>query len=155
MIKQRIMPTEIPSSKFVTWAHTTRVIFTVKICIFERSNEKGHFSKTKIYFRKKNYTTIIRTYWATKYESRRENEFWATCHNISNLFHGCWHPLLNLTNSAAHGVSLVKTFIKLFFSVSDRYQFPTKHIAMIIVFGTFSFHLAKYTKKYAIWAIDW
>ena len=23
----------------------------------------------------KNYTTIIRTYWATKYESRRENEF--------------------------------------------------------------------------------
>ena len=29
------------------------VIFTVKICIFERSNEKSHFSKTKIYFRKK------------------------------------------------------------------------------------------------------
>ena len=27
-------------------------------------------------------TTIIRTYWATKHESRRENEFWATCHNI-------------------------------------------------------------------------
>ena len=23
----------------------------------------------------KNYTTIIRTYWDTKYESRRENEF--------------------------------------------------------------------------------
>ena len=64
-------------------------------------------------------------------------------------------PLLSLSNSAAHGVSLVKTFIKLFFLVSDRYQFPTKHIAMIIVFGTFSFHLAKYTKKYAIWAIDW
>ena len=32
---------------------TTRVIFTVKICIFERSNEKSHFSKTKIYFHKK------------------------------------------------------------------------------------------------------
>ena len=28
-----------------------------------------------MYFHKKNYTTIIRTYWATKYESRRENEF--------------------------------------------------------------------------------
>ena len=35
------------------------------------------------------------TYWATKYESRRENEFWATCHNVSNLFNGCWHPLLS------------------------------------------------------------
>ena len=56
---------------------------------FERSSEKSHFSKNKIYFKKKNYTSIIRTYWATKYESRRENEFWATCHNISNLFDGC------------------------------------------------------------------
>ena len=33
--------------------HTTRVIFMVKICIFERSNEKKNFSKTKIYFDKK------------------------------------------------------------------------------------------------------
>ena len=38
-------------------------------------NEKNHFSKTKVCFHKKNYTTIIRTYWATKYERRRENEF--------------------------------------------------------------------------------
>ena len=44
-------------------------------------------------FTQKNYTTIIRKYWTTKYESRRENEFWATCHNISNLFDGCRHPL--------------------------------------------------------------
>ena len=43
-------------------------------------------------FSQKNYTTIIRTHWATKYESSRENESWATCHNISNLFDGCWHP---------------------------------------------------------------
>ena len=40
-------------------------------------------------FSQKNYTTIIRTHWATKYESWRENESWATCHNISNLFDGC------------------------------------------------------------------
>ena len=54
MIKQRIMPIEIPgSSKFVTWGHTTWVIFRVKIFIFERSNEKTHFSETNIYFRKK------------------------------------------------------------------------------------------------------
>ena len=50
--------------------------------------------KLKYIFTKK-HTTTIRTYWATKYESRRENEFWATCHNISNLFDGCWHPLLS------------------------------------------------------------
>ena len=37
---------------FVTSGHTTRVIVTMKICIFERSNEKDHFSKTKIYFHK-------------------------------------------------------------------------------------------------------
>ena len=47
-------------------------------------------------FLQKIYTTIIRTYWTTKYESRSENEFWATCQNISNLFDGCWHPLLTI-----------------------------------------------------------
>ena len=36
--------------------------------------QKNHFSKTKCIFTKK-YTTIIRTYWDTKYESRRENEY--------------------------------------------------------------------------------
>ena len=47
------------SSKFVTWGHTTRVIFRVKICIFERSNEKTHFSKTKIYFHKKTTPQLL------------------------------------------------------------------------------------------------
>ena len=37
----------------MTRGHTTRVIFTVKICIFQRSNEKSHFPKSEIYFRKK------------------------------------------------------------------------------------------------------
>ena len=32
--------------------------------------------KLNIFSPKKKYTTIIRTCWATKYESRRENEFW-------------------------------------------------------------------------------
>ena len=41
------------SNIFVTRGHTNRVIFTVKICIFQRSNEESHFSKTKIYFPKK------------------------------------------------------------------------------------------------------
>ena len=39
--------------------HTTRVIFTVKICIFERSNEKNHFSKTQINFYKKTTLQLL------------------------------------------------------------------------------------------------
>ena len=31
----------------------------VKICIFERSNEKYHFSKTKIYFHKKTAPQLL------------------------------------------------------------------------------------------------
>ena len=31
----------------------------MKICIFERSNEKSHFSKTKIYFRKKTTPQLL------------------------------------------------------------------------------------------------
>ena len=47
------------SSTFVAWGHTTRVIFTVKICIFEWSNEKSRFSETKIYFRKKTSPQLL------------------------------------------------------------------------------------------------
>ena len=31
----------------------------MKICIFERSNEKSHFSKTKIYFHKKTTPQLL------------------------------------------------------------------------------------------------
>ena len=78
----------------MTRGHTIRVIFTVKICILERSNEKSHFSKTEIYFHKKNCTTIIRRYLATKYESRGENEFWAT-DTLSQL--DCWKILTHFS----------------------------------------------------------
>ena len=45
----------------------------MKICIFERSNEKNHFSKTEILKKKKKQNnTIIRT---SKYESRSERKF--------------------------------------------------------------------------------
>ena len=47
------------SSTFVTRGHTTWVISTVKICICERSNEKSHFSKTKIYFHKKTTPQLL------------------------------------------------------------------------------------------------
>ena len=54
MIKRWIKLTKYrKSSTFVTRGHTTGVIFTVIICIFEQSNEKNNFLKTKIYFHKK------------------------------------------------------------------------------------------------------
>ena len=54
MIKRWVMLAEIPVVEtFVTRGHTTRLTFNVKFCIFERSNEKNHFLKTKIYFHKK------------------------------------------------------------------------------------------------------
>ena len=50
---------------FVSRGRTTRVIITVKICIFERSNEKKSFLENQNIFSQKSCTTIIRTYWAT------------------------------------------------------------------------------------------
>ena len=47
------------SSIFVTRGHTTRVIFTVKIRIFERSNKKSHFAKTKICLHKKTALQLL------------------------------------------------------------------------------------------------
>ena len=82
------MPAEIPLSKFVTRGHTTRVIFRVKFAYLS-DRKKTIILKNENTFSQKNYTTIIRTYWAKKYESWRENEFWATCHIISNLFDRC------------------------------------------------------------------
>ena len=60
-----------------------------KMFIFEWSNEKNSFLENENIFSQKNYTTIIRTYWVTECESRSEIEFWATCHNVSNLCDGC------------------------------------------------------------------
>ena len=54
MIKQRIMLTEIPEVKFIRYMRSDNSgNITVKICIFEQSKEKNHFSKTDIYFHKK------------------------------------------------------------------------------------------------------
>ena len=47
------------SSKFVTRGHTTQAIFTMKICIFKRSNEKNQFSKTEIYFDQKTTPQLL------------------------------------------------------------------------------------------------
>ena len=41
------------------WHPTSAIGTTVKLCIFERSNGKSHFSKTKIYFRKKTTPQLL------------------------------------------------------------------------------------------------
>ena len=48
------MLTEISEVKYVRYmrSHNSGIV-TVKFCIFERSNKKNNFSKTKIYFHKK------------------------------------------------------------------------------------------------------
>ena len=77
MIKQRIMFTEIVEVKYIryTRSHNSGNIHGEN-CIFDRSNKKNNFSKTKISFH-------IRTYWATNYESRSEMKFWVTCRCLS------------------------------------------------------------------------
>lgn len=47
-------------------------------------------------------------------------------------------------------LDILKHLSMFFFLVSTRYQFPSKYIAVIILFGIFSFHSAKYTERYAI-----
>ena len=58
---------------FVTRGHTTRVTFTVKFA-FLRGRAKKIISRKRKYILTKIYT-IIRTYWAKKYESMSENNF--------------------------------------------------------------------------------
>ena len=45
------MLTEIPEVNYIRYMrYTTRVIYMMKICIFERLNKKNHFPKTRTYF---------------------------------------------------------------------------------------------------------
>ena len=49
----------VAGSTFVTWGYTSRIIFTVKICIFKGSDEKINFSKTKAHFPKKTTPQLL------------------------------------------------------------------------------------------------
>ena len=63
MIKQRIVLTEIPEVKWNRYmrSHNSGNIHGENLHVWA-VELKSHFSKTIIYFHKKNYTTIIRTY---------------------------------------------------------------------------------------------
>ena len=98
-----------------------------KICLFERSKEKSFFESWNI-FSQKNYNTIIRTYWATKYESRCEIEFWLTCQNISNLFDGCWYPLLRESFTL---VALMSIITNMSLLRNDNFELKTADIKLV------------------------
>ena len=89
------MLTEIPEVKYIRYmrSHNLGNINGENLHIWAIERKKLFLENWNI-FSQKNYTTIIRTYSATKYESRSEIEFWATCQNILNLFDWDWHPLL-------------------------------------------------------------
>ena len=57
----------------------------MKICIFKRSNEKNHFSKTNNTFSQKTTPQLL------GYIGLKNIKGGV---NISNLCDGCWHPLL-------------------------------------------------------------
>ena len=73
------MLTEIPEIKYIRYmrSHNLGNIHGENLHIWA-VERKISFLETKIIFHKKNYTTIIRTYWATKYENRSESKFWVT-----------------------------------------------------------------------------
>ena len=73
------MLTEIPEVKYIddTRSHNTGNIYGKNLHILAIEREKSFLENWNI-FSQKNCTTIVKTYWATKNESRSENEFWAT-----------------------------------------------------------------------------
>ena len=84
------MLTEIPEVWYIRYmrSYNSGIIHGENLHI--RAVERKKIISRKLnMFSQKNYTTIIRTYWATKFESRSEIKFWATCQNISNLYDGC------------------------------------------------------------------
>ena len=62
MIKERILLTEIPEVKYIRYmrSHNLGNIHGENLfCIYERSNEKNNFSKTKINFHKKTTLQLL------------------------------------------------------------------------------------------------
>ena len=74
------MLTEIPEVKYIhdTRSHNTGNIYGKNLHILAIEREKSFLENWNVFSQKKNCTTIVKTYWATKYERRGENEFWAS-----------------------------------------------------------------------------
>ena len=83
-------------------SHNSGNIRSENLRIWAVKLKKNYFSKTKTYFHKKTYTTIIRTYWATKQESRSESKFWVTCRCLSDAR---WHYCRVVTRYMRSGIN--------------------------------------------------
>ena len=85
--KTKDYATEIPEVKSIHYrrSHNLGNIRGENLRIWA-VEQKNSFLEKNI-FTKKNYTTIIRTYWTTKYESRSKSKFWVTCCCLSDA---CW-----------------------------------------------------------------
>ena len=106
MIKQRIMLTEMPEVKWNLYmrSHNSGNIHGEILHIWAVERTKSFLENYNFFH--KNYTT-----------HRSENEFWATCHNISNLFDGCWHPLLRFIKNITYPEALIVYTCSKVFSV--------------------------------------
>ena len=83
------MLTEIPEVKYIRHMRSHKSVNNHGENLHIRVVElKKSFLENKDIFSQKNCTTIIRTYWATKYERTVKTIFGVTCQNISNLFDG-------------------------------------------------------------------
>ena len=80
------MLTEIPEVKYIRYmrSYNSGNIQGENVHIWAIARKKIISRKLKYIFTKKDYTTIIRTYWAIRYESGSESEFWVTCRFLSN-----------------------------------------------------------------------
>ena len=133
------------SSKFVTWGHTTRVIFRVKTCIFEWSNEKTHFSKTKIYFHNKEKVCRTKIYiFLTMGNKTTHFTFLFEVHS--------WFSIIFLSNK--NETLLLRWAIKLCILCEVRRWFPTIFLSNLITKHENSWCLFARWKTSSLWAKD-
>ena len=78
MLKERIILTEILEVKYIhdTRSHNSGNIYGKNLHILAIEREKSFLENWNIFSQK--MLLHNKTYWATKYESWGENEFWAT-----------------------------------------------------------------------------
>ena len=70
-------------------SHNSGNHFTVKICIFERSNEKNNFSKTKIYFHQKTTPQLLGHIGLQNTKVEEKTNYGRLATIFQNLFDGC------------------------------------------------------------------
>ena len=109
-------------------SHNSGNIHGENLHIWAIERKKNSFLENQNIFSQKNYTTIIRTYWATKYGSRSESKFWVTPLFVwcmlalaPNLFVKMGNPPSHLSYLGMHSSTKFTTFSKLTLSLMNQY----------------------------------